>query len=259
MSKSIESYINKIHCADCLELMADFPDNSVDLVLTDPPYGSTSCEWDIQPDIKHLIAELLRKSKPSSPVIITAREPLSSRAIQENTDFYKHKWVWNKKQSGSFQNAKYMPLQIEEDVLVFGVGKVNYYPQMRKGLYRKKGGSKKKNEVASGLGNEHFAYNDNYYPVNILEFPKENTGVHPTQKPVALMYYLLKTYSKENDLILDPFCGSGTTCVAAKMLGRRYIGIDISEKYCEIARKRIAAAEKGITVKELEKGQKVLF
>lgn len=251
--------INQVICGDCLEVMKDWPDSCVDLVLTDPPYGSTSCKWDIPPNIGLLLISLLQKTKPFCPVIITAREPLTSKAIQSNKEYYKHKWVWNKKQSGSFQNAKYMPLQIEEDVLVFGVGKVNYYPQMRKGKYRKKGGCKKQNEVASGLGNKHFSFNSDYFPVNIIEIPKENDTIHPTQKPVALMQYLIKTYSQPNDLILDPFCGSGTTCVAAEMLGRRWIGIDISEKYCQIARDRIKAVRTGVPVKEARKGQMGLF
>jgi site-specific DNA-methyltransferase (adenine-specific) len=242
--RSMDKWLNKIICGDCLEVMRDIPDKSVDMILCDLPYGTTDCKWDTIIPFEPLWEQYNRIIKDNGAMVFTAREPFTSVLVSSNIKAYKHKWVWNKKQSGSFQNAKYMPLQVEEDVIVFGYGRVNYYPQMRKGKLRKKGGNKNKNEVASGLKPNHETYNDTYYPVNIIEIANPRLGkIHPTQKPVELFEYLIKTYSKEGDLVLDNCIGSGTTAVAALNTGRFFIGIEKEPKYVEIARKRLEQAQ----------------
>jgi site-specific DNA-methyltransferase (adenine-specific) len=225
---------------DCLEVMKDLDDGSVDLILADIPYGTTACKWDVVIPFESMWEQLHRLIRPDGAMVFTAREPFTSKLVMSNIQNYKHKWVWNKKQSGSFQNAKYMPLQIEEDVLVFAKSKVRYFPIMRKGVFRKKGGSSKKNELFTGLKTEHCTYNDDYYPTNILEIVNPRIGkVHPTQKPVELMEYLIKTYSLENETVLDFTMGSGTTGVACKNLNRSFIGIELDQTYFEIAKQRL--------------------
>lgn len=229
----IESYNG-----DCLEIMQQLPSRSIDMILCDLPYGTTDCKWEVDLDLNILWLQYKRIIKDGGAIVMTAREPFTSKLVVSNILWYKHKWVWNKKQSGSFQNAKYMPLQIEEDIIVFSSGKVKYYPQMRKGRMRKKGGRKDFNETMSGLKPNYFTENDDYYPVNIIEFTKE-TGLHPTQKPVQLMEYLIRTYTNEGETVLDNCMGSGTTGVACYNSDRNFIGIEKDEKYYDLAMTRI--------------------
>jgi len=229
---------------DCLERMKEIPDGSVDMILCDLPYGTTACKWDSVIPFEPLWEQYNRVIKDNGAIVLTAREPFTSLLLISNIKEYKHKWVWNKKQSGSFQNAKFMPLQIEEDILVFSNGKVNYYPQMRKGKMRTKGGCKKSNELFEGLKPNYSTVNDTYYPVNIIEIPNcgnKSQRVHPTQKPVALFEYLIRTYTNEGETVLDNCMGSGTAGVACKNLGRKFIGIEKDETYFKIAQDRINA------------------
>ena len=230
---------------DCLDIMPLIPDKSVNLILADLPYGTTEAKWDSIIPLEKLWNEYKRVIMDAGAIILTAREPFTSKLVISNLKGYKHKWIWNKKQSGSFANAKFMPLQIEEDILVFTKNgeKVNYYPQMRKGKMRKRGGSKKQIETMSKfIQPEFFKYSDEYYPVNILEdYPNcsnKANNKHPTQKPLELMKYLISTYSNENDMVLDNTMGSGTTCLAAKELNRKFIGIEKEANYYEIACRR---------------------
>jgi site-specific DNA-methyltransferase (adenine-specific) len=154
--------------------------------------------------------------------------------------------VWDKKQSGSFQNAKYMPLQIEEDIIVFSYGRVNYYPIMRTGKMRKRGGAKEKSRVVgSGLKDGYENYSDQYYPTNIIDManPRKNK-LHPTEKPVALLEYLIQTYSREGDTVLDNCAGSGSTGVACINTNRNYILIEKDLHYFEIMKERMNEAKK---------------
>ena len=217
--------VDRIICGDCLDVMKDMPDNSVDLVLTDPPYG-IGLEYDTYNDSRENLTAL------AGPFVLEATR--ISRVVaftpgNGNQHIYPPpSWTmaWFYKGGANYCSWGFNCWQ---PILCYG----------------------KDPYLANGLGCRADAF-------VLEETPKDK--MHPCPKPMGVMDYLVNRFSvRPNDLILDPFCGSGTTCVAAKMLGRRYIGIDISEKYCEIARKRIAAAEKGITVNELEKGQKVLF
>lgn len=238
--------VNLLH-GDCLELMKGIPDNSVDMVLCDLPYGTTACKWDSVIPFEPLWEQYKRICKSNAAIVLNARQPFTSRLIMSNIKNYKHKWVWDKRQSGSWFNAKFMPLQIEEDILVFCFGgRVNYYPIMRTGKMRIKGGTKKPTAIANGLKPSSGKESNEYYPTNILTFPNcsnKANNKHPTQKPVPLLEYLIKTYSNEGDVVLDNTMGSGSTGVACVNTGRDFIGIELDDHYFSIAEKRIAAAE----------------
>lgn len=149
----------KLYQGDCLEKMKDIPDKSIDMVLCDLPYGATSCKWDNVIPFEPLWGQYKRIIKNNGAIVLFGREPFSSKLIISNINWYKHKWIWNKKQSGSYFNAKYMPLQIDEDINVFCKSKVNYYPIMRKGKMRKRGGAKIKSQtVRNGLKNGYYNY-----------------------------------------------------------------------------------------------------
>ena len=232
--------VNSIACGDCLEIMPQLPDKYFDMILCDLPYGTTACKWDTIIPFEPLWKQYKRIIKDNGAVVLTARETFTSLLVVSNINNYKHKWVWNKKQSGSFQNAKFMPLQIEEDILVFANGRVNYYPQMRRGEARSRGGARKGSGATRGLNPSPKSYGDMYFPVNIIELanPRRNK-LHPTQKPVALFEYLIRTYTNEGGLVLDNCIGSGTTAIAAMKSNRNFFGCDSSEEYVEIALNRI--------------------
>ena len=233
---------NSVILGDCLDVMKDIPNKSVDMILCDLPYGVTDCRWDIIIPFDLLWAQYRRIRKDGTPVILFGREPFTSLMICSNIKEYKHKWIWNKKQSGSWANAKFMPLQIEEDIICFSNGKVNYYPIMRKGKLRKKGGFKERPKNLSGI-QPYFTYSDEYYPTNILEFPNcvnRKNNLHPTQKPVELIEYLIKTYTNEGDIVLDNCAGSGTTGVACINTNRKYILIEKEKEYYDIILERLS-------------------
>lgn len=228
---------------DCLKEMDKLISQNikVDAIIADEPYGTTACKWDtiIPFDEMWERIKLLRKDN-HTPTALFGREPFTSQLVNSNIKEYKHKWIWNKKQSGSPQNAKYMPLQIDEDIIIFAKGKVNYYPIMRKGKMRKRGGYKKPNGIMNDFKKRYENYSDLYYPTNIIGIVNSRINkLHPTQKPLELMEYLIKTYTKENDLVLDFAMGSGTTGLACKNLNRKFIGIEKEKKYFDIAVKRI--------------------
>lgn len=230
----------KLIKGDCLELMKDMEDKSIDLILCDLPYGTTQCKWDTIIPFEPLWEQYNRIIKDGGAVILTAREPFTSALVMSNPKQYKHKWVWNKKQSGSPQNAKYMPLQIEEDVIVFCKGKVNYYPIMRKGKMRKRGGYKESNGIMGEFKKGYESYSDLYYPTNILEIVNPRIGkLHPTQKPTELMEYLINTYTTEGQTVLDNCSGSGTTGIASINTNRKFILMEMDDNYFDISGDRI--------------------
>ena len=227
--------------------MKDIPDKSIDMILCDLPYGTTKCKWDTIIPFEPLWEQYERVIKDNGAIVLFGREPFTSQLVGSNLKGYKHKWIWNKKQSGSFQNAKYMPLQIDEDIIVFTTNgeKVNYYPQMRKGKMRKRGGAKEKSRVVgSGLQDGYENYSDEYYPVNIIEIANPRIGkLHPTEKRVdGLLDYLVKTYTKEGGIVLDNCMGSGSTGIACLKTNRNFIGIELGKDksgYFEVAENRI--------------------
>ena len=225
---------------DCLERMKEIPSGSVDMVLTDPPYGTTACKWDSIIPLEPMWEQLKRIIKPNGAIVMTAGQPFTTTLIASNMKMYRHQWVWNKNNSAGFVTAKIRPMAICEDILVFGAAKVNYYPQMTTGKMRKKGGYSKSDNygvVPSAT------MSDQYYPKNLIEISNasQKGKVHPTQKPVALMEYLIKTYTNENETVLDFTFGSGTTGAACKNTNRKFIGIELDDHYFEIGKNRILA------------------
>lgn len=248
---------NYLWLGDCLELMKDIPNKSIDAIICDLPYGTTACKWDSVIPFEPLWEQYKRIIKDNGAIVLFGREPFTSMLVTSNIKDYKHKWVWNKKQTGNFANAKYMPLQIEEDIIVFSKNKVNYYPIMRKGKMRKRGGAKETNNAMgnNGLKKGFENYSDLYYPTNIYELanPRLNK-LHPTEKPLPLIEMLVKTYTNENDWVLDNTCGSNTTGVACYDLNRNYIGIEKEINIYNVAKKRM---EKNILLRVNE--PKTLF
>ena len=233
---------------DCLEKMKDIPDKSIDMILCDLPYGTTHCKWDVAIPFEPLWKEYKRIIKDRGCIALFGSEPFSSYLRMSNIKQYKYDWIWNKKQSGSFQNAKYNPLKITETISIFNSSV--YYPQMRKGKMRKKGGAKSPHYTAHNMFTTPEKICDDYFPINIIEIaqPRLN-NVHPTQKPVVLLEYLIKTYTLENETVLDNTMGSGSTGVACINTNRKFIGIEKDDKYFEIAKNRIKKAQQDVAPK----------
>lgn len=224
---------------DCLELMKQIPDGSIDAIITDPPYGTTACKWDSVIPLEPMWQQLNRIIKFNGAILLFGSEPFSSALRISNIKKFKYDWIWNKKLAGNGILAKKQPLKIHEIVSVFNSN--IYFPQKTKGKLRKKMGLKA-SEITGGNGFANETFNDEYYPVSIQEFSLAGlrTGrLHPTQKPVALIEYLIKTYTKENETVLDFTMGSGTTGVACKNLNRNFIGIEKDAKYFQVAMERI--------------------
>lgn len=237
----------KLIQGDCLEMMKQIPDGSVDMVLTDPPYGTTACKWDTVIPFQPMWEQLKRITKKNSAIVLFGSEPFSSRLRCSNLKMYKYDWVWNKKKQGNIFLAKSQPMKIHENVLVFNSTKDSYYPQMILRDKIKKTKNYGTGEVMRGNNkkeNKVYTYTHKN-PISIIEFSnaKQKGKVHPTQKPVPLLEYLIKTYTKEGDTVLDFTMGSGSTGVACKNLNRNFIGIELDEKYFNIAKERIEGVE----------------
>lgn len=228
---------------DCLEKMHDIPDGSIDMILCDLPYGITACKWDEIIPFEPLWEQYNRIIKDNGAVVLTATNPFSSVLVSSNLKGFKHEWIWQKEKGVGFQVAKYRPMQEHEHVLVFTKNgeRVNYYPikEKRDMPIKSKGASTKSgSSPITYLNNINKTYVDRY-PTSIKRFQRNNNKIHPTQKPVALFEYLIKTYTKEEDLVLDNCMGSGTTGVACVNLNRNFIGIELDPEYFKIAEKRI--------------------
>ena len=228
---------------DCLEVMKSIKDNSIDAIITDPPYGTTSCKWDNVIPFEAMWEQLNRIIKPNGAIVLFGSEPFSSALRMSNIKNYKYDWVWEKSRPANFLNAKIQPLKYHENIIIFSVKRHNYYPIKFKGnknhATRPRKGScniynMKKNIAAVDI-------NDMKYPKSVINFESTNStkNFHPTQKPVALMGYLIKTYTNENETVLDFTMGSGTTGVACINLNRNFIGIEKDINYFDLASKRI--------------------
>lgn len=237
--------INQIHHGDCLEIMKDIPDKSVDMILCDLPYGTTSAKWDIIIPFQSLWDEYSRVIKDNGAIILTAAQPFTTLVINSNLKEFRYCWYWSKPYSTGFMNANKMPLRSVEDVLVFYKKLPTYNPQgvvevNKKQIRKRDKGTTIYNDM--GLKDGEYTQKLTNYPTQILEFGREGKTVHPTQKPTALFEYLIKTYTNEGDVVLDNCIGSGTTAVAAINTGRNFIGIEQDAGYVEIARNRINEA-----------------
>jgi site-specific DNA-methyltransferase (adenine-specific) len=237
---------NQVIQGDCLEVMKDIPDKSIDMILADLPYGTTACKWDTIIPFEPLWEQYKRIIKDNGAIVLTASQPFTSALVMSNVDNFKYAWVWNKKLAGNAILAKKQPLKVHEDVLVFCYGKSPYYPQMTEGSFRKgvKYENKKDNKRFGTWSVNKFETKEGTarYPISIQDF--SNAGlrinkVHLTQKPVALFEYLIKTYTNEGNLVLDNCAGSGTTGVACKNLNRNYILIEKEPEYIDIINKRL--------------------
>ena len=225
---------------DCLEVMKDIPDGWVDMILTDPPYGTTACKWDSIIPLEPMWEQLKRIIKPNGAIVMTASQPFTTTLIASNMKMFKYCWVWDKGKGTGFLNAKKQPLRSHEDVIVFYSKQCTYNAQMRLGHkpYKCKQGKTKSENYGKQTGAVTKS-NGERYPLNIVKFKRDKDKLHSTQKPVALMEYLIKTYTNEGETVLDFTMGSGTTGVACKNLGRDFIGIELDTEYYDIAVNRI--------------------
>ena len=232
----------ELHQGDCLELLPGIADQSVDLILCDLPYGTTQNKWDAVIPFADLWTEYLRALKPAGAIVLTAAQPFTSALVMSQPALFKYQWIWDKSIATGFLNAKKQPLRAHEDVLVFYRQQPTYNPQMIERAERKvarRVGTKTENYGKADK--ETFYDSTSRYPRSIQPFPSRADGeaLHPTQKPVALMEYLIRTYTNPGEMVLDNCMGSGTTGVAAMRSGRRFIGMEQDPKYFAIAAGRI--------------------
>ena len=243
---------------DCLELMKEIPDGSVDMILCDLPYGTTSCKWDTIIPFEPLWEQYNRIIKDNGAIVLTASQPFTSALVMSNPKMFRYEWIWDKVQPTGALQAKKMPMKLHENVLIFYKKLPTYNRQMternpkdvRKNAVRNKL-NQKTNLGYDHIGGKIMTYADDYDPTKvnpktIIKFskqPKRVKNLHPTQKPVALFEYLIKTYTNEGETVLDNCMGSGSTGVAAVNLNRSFIGIELDEHYFEIAKNRIEEAQ----------------
>ena len=230
---------------DCLEVMKEIPDGSVDMVLADPPYGTTACKWDTVIDLPLMWEQLKRVIKPNGAIVMTASQPFTSALVMSNPKMFKYCWVYRKPQGSDPFMAKIRPLNDIEDIVVFCKKATKYNPQTQEG---------KAYTITRDKKDRHNQLNDTVFketttinagsrlPKRVLDFNQQR-GLHPTQKPVALMEYLIRTYTHEGETVLDFTMGSGTTGVACLNTGRDFIGIELDPGYFQISSERIASAQ----------------
>jgi site-specific DNA-methyltransferase (adenine-specific) len=243
--------LDAIYNEDCLIGMNRIPDHSIDLILCDLPYGTTVYEWDIPIPLEPLWEQYNRIIKDNAAIVLFSDEPFASDIINGNRKYFRYKWIWDKEYGSNFQNARRMPMKRHEEILVFYKKLPTYNPQWwystpykaknteRRNTYellsgKMYGGSVRERRIMAG------SVDGRRYPTSILRFPRYNTKrLHPTQKPVALLEYLIKTYTNEGDVVLDNCFGSGSTLVAAVNTNRRYIGFELERKYFDMACQRL--------------------
>lgn len=240
---------------DCLKIMKNVPDKSADCIIADLPYGTTACKWDSIIDLEQLWLHYKRIIKDKGAIILFGQEPFSSQVRNSNLDWYRYDWVWQKQKPSNFQLMNYQCGRVHENIMVFSPAKacyvknrntMNYYPQMtpRENIRKanvKIYGDTDKNILHSYKNGEKDNYKEYYekHPISILQFNTESKKVHQTQKPVALLEYLIKTYTQEGETILDNCMGSGSTGVACVNTNRNFVGIELEEEYFNIAKGRI--------------------
>ena len=231
---------------DCLEVMKDIPDKGIDMILADLPYGTTACKWDTIIPFEPLWEQYKRIIKDNGAIVLTASQPFTAALIMSNPKMFKYEWIWEKDGGSNFATTKYQPMKEHENVLIFGKGTLKYNQQKQERIGSRKGkitktidSGRKDSVYGTQNGGKVLEVSELRTPRSIQRFNRER-GLHPTQKPVALFEYLIKTYTNEGDLVLDNVAGSGTTGVACKKLGRQFILIESSPEYIEIINKRLA-------------------
>ena len=244
-----------LYRGDCLNEMSKLEDNSVDMILTDLPYGTTACKWDSVIDLEKLWEQYIRVAKDNAAIVLHAQQPFTATLAHSKIDLLKYEWIWEKPQGTNPLNAKIMPLKSHENILVFYKKKPTYNPQMWYSTPYSGFKSDKKSLGEVYGENTKSIHRDNptgeRYPKTVLKFRQE-TGLHPTQKPVKLEKYLIKTYTNEFDTVLDSTMGSGTTGVACVEAKRNFIGIELDDEYFKLAEKRIEEAKLKPIQTELE-------
>ena len=248
-----------LRLGDCLEVMKSIPSGSIDAIIVDPPYGTTACKWDSVIDFDLMWEQLNRIIKPNGAIVLFGSEPFSSALRMSNIKNYKYDWVWEKNLPSGMAFAKYQPMRVMENVMVFCNGKTMYNKQQTQSIIKDRKIIDGRKNGSGSNGGDHFKMNQNVNiqttkvnPRNILKIKcVPNAGghkVHPTQKPIELMEYLIKTYTNENETVLDFTMGSGSTGVAAKNTNRNFIGIEQDANYFDIATDRISKEEKQLKI-----------
>ena len=226
---------------DCLDIMPLIPDKSVQLILADLPYGTTACKWDSIIDLDLLWKQYNRIITDNGAIVLTASQPFTTKLISSNYEMFRYEWIWEKTLFSNFALVKKQPAKLHENILVFYKKQPIYNPQMQEGKpYKDKPRKRTMGVINDAIGMKKAIENKGErYPSSVQKYSNGNNGTkHPTQKPLELMKYLIKTYTDENDMVLDNTMGSGTTCLAAKELNRKFIGIEKEPKYYEIACRR---------------------
>lgn len=236
----------KLLQGDCLELMKDIPDGSVDMILCDLPYGTTACHWDTVIPFETLWEQYKRIIKGNGVIALFADEPFTSMLITSNLKMFRYKWIWDKERGSNFQNARFSPMKCSEDIAVFYSSKPTYNPQFWYSKPYKTKTRKRKKEIqglsggsAAAICTETISQDGRRYPLNIIRFKRDGSRMHPTQKPVALLEYLIRTYTNEGETVLDNCMGSGSAGVVSVNTGRNFIGMELDHGYFEMAQKRI--------------------
>ncbi len=228
---------------NCLELMNDIPDGSVDMILCDLPYGTTACKWDTVIPFEPLWAHYKRVIKPNGAIVLFGSQPFTSALVMSNIKMFKYCWVWNKKKAGNIFLAKHQPMKEHEDICIFSKVKHVYNPIMtdRDEIKRSKNYGTGLTMGGNGKKEEKIYQYTQRYPKSIINISNANQKgkLHPTQKPVPLLEYLIKTYTNEGETVLDNCMGSGSTGIACLNTGRQFTGIELDEKYFEMAKNRI--------------------
>ena len=247
----------KLFKGDCLELMKGIPDESIDMILCDLPFGTTENQWDKILPAKILWGQYLRIIKPKGAIVLFASGQFTNKLINSQNDIYRYKWVWEKNRRGNFVNAKNRPMTSYEEICVFSKGitantkntdlKMNYYPQGLIEINKIKKNSDTKFGTMAGKRPSHkkvTVQKYTNYPSDVLKFDCVSKPEHPTQKPVELLEYLIRTYTRENETVLDNTMGSGSTGVACVNTNRNFIGMELDEDYFKIAKERIKKADR---------------
>ncbi|HBF8413791.1 TPA: site-specific DNA-methyltransferase [Clostridioides difficile] len=237
----------KLHNGECIEIMETIKENSIDLILCDPPYGTTACKWDSIINLEEMWKQYNRIIKNNGAIVLFSAQPFTTKLISSNLKNYKYSWYWIKNTKTGFAFCKYQPLRCVEDINIFYKYAPLYIPQGLKKIkpikkFKKEG---EQGEVYhGGLTGKEYIQEYTNYPNHALYFNKEVNCIHPTQKPVDLLEYLIKTYTKENEIILDNCFGSGATGVACANTGRKFIGIELDKNYFKQGKNRIERAYK---------------